>query len=255
MDHEIILPCEELKDFVSHFWAAKWNIAEKTNSAYFATANIQTELAFGFRTSPGNRYPQLLFSSILGHTEKFRQFPMETHMDLFGVSLYAHAIPCFFNISTSELTDQLTDLDTLNNQGRMINDKISTALSTQQRVKILSDYFKSRLMKKRFEDITMIRAIKEIRKAHGILHIKTLASEFCLSQKQFERRFAGYSGFNPKLFARIIRFETALWDRKNYSTLTEVAHAYGYYDQAHFIRDFKTFSGFSPNKFFAVAGY
>jgi AraC-like DNA-binding protein len=256
MSSQIFQPCEELKEYVSHFWAGKWNSVSNGNSTYFSTANIQTELAFAFQSSPGKRYSELLFSSVLGHTEKHNQFPMNGDIELFGVSLYAHAVPCLFNVSTSELTDQIISFDTLlGKQGRIINEKMANAFTTQKRLEILSGYFKEQLAKERFEDKIITRAIKQIRRDQGIVNVNKLAAESYLSQKQFERRFAAFSGFNPKLYARIIRFETALWDRKNYHTLTEVAHAYGYYDQAHFIRDFKTFSGFSPNKFFSLTGY
>ena len=256
MSYRIIQPCEELKDFVSHFWAGRWNDFGKPNSYYFSTANIQTELAFAFHTSPNKPYSELIFSTILGHTEKFRQFPMNGNMDLFGVSLFSHAVPCLFNISTSELTDQVINLDTLlDDQGKTINEKMSNAITAEKRLEVLSGYFKAQLVKGRFEDRLIIKSIKQIKRNQGIVNINDLASEVCLSQKQFERRFVEYSGFNPKLYARIIRFEAALWDRRSYNTLTGVAHAYGYYDQAHFIRDFKIFSGFSPTKFFSLTGY
>ena len=256
MSYQIIKPCEELKGFVSHFWASSWNNIGKQGSTYFSTANIQTELAFAFYTLPGNRRPELLFSTILGHTEMFRQFPMNGNLDMFGVSLFSHAVPCFFDVYTPELTNQVVSLDDLlGDKGKAINEKMTNAITVQKRVEIISRYFKMQLIKGRFEDPIIINAIKQIRKSQGITNITELASEFCLSGKQFERRFAEYSGFNPKLYARIIRFEAALWNRRKYSTLTQLAHDYGYYDQAHFIHDFKMFSGFSPNKFFSITGY
>jgi AraC-like DNA-binding protein len=211
---------------------------------------------FAFQALPNNPYPELIFSSILGHTENFQQFPMNGNIDLVGASLYSHALPCLFNIPASDLNNQFISLDTLlNNDGKVLNEKMSNAITTQKRLEILAGYFKTKLVKSRVEDKVILKAIKQIKKEQGIINVNKLVSDSCLSQKQFERRFAAFSGFNPKLYARIIRFEAALWDRKNYTTLTEVAYAYGYYDQAHFIHDFKTFSGFSPNKFLALANY
>ncbi|HMF72974.1 MAG TPA: AraC family transcriptional regulator [Flavitalea sp.] len=255
MSYQVIQPCEELKDFVSHFWIGKWNNTGQASFDYFSTANTHTELAFAFRTSADGR-PELVFSSVLGHTKNSSRFPMGSNISLLGASLYSYAIPSLFNISASELTNQFLDLDTfLSKRGKMLNEQMSNAASPQERLSILSGYFRIQVAKKSEQDCTIIRATRQIEAQRGIVNIQELAAEFNLSQKQFERRFAAYSAFNPKLYARIVRFEAALWDRRRYNSLTEVAHAYGYYDQAHFIHDFKTFSGFSPNKFFSLSGY
>lgn len=256
MSYEVIQPSQELKAFVSHFWAGRWHNSGKADSTFFSTANTQTELAFGFFQSVGNGHPELIFSTVLGHTETFRQFPMEGCIDLFGVSLYSHAIPCLFNISTSELTNEVLSVeDLLKNQGRIINEKMTVAVNTPGRIKILVDIFKSQLAKRSFEDKRMLNAINQIRQLKGTININVLAAASCLSPKQFERRFMGYTGFNPKLYSRIIRFESALLATNSYPTLTEVAHGLGYHDQAHFIHEFKKFTGFSPNKFLSLTSY
>jgi AraC-like DNA-binding protein len=250
MNYEVIKPRPELKDFVSHFWAGKWKNSGKADSIYFSTANVQTELAFGFHYSGSSKRQEIIFSTILGHTENFRQFPMEGDIDLFGVSLYSHAIPSLFDTSTSDLINEVFSVEELlKNQGRIINEKMAVAAITPRRVKVLSDFFISQLAKKNFEDKVILYATNKIRHVKGIINVSSLASECCLSQKQFERRFRGYTGFNPKLYSRIIRFETALSDSNSYQTLSELAHGSGYHDQAHFIHEFKKFSGFSPNKF------
>ncbi|WP_257670953.1 helix-turn-helix domain-containing protein [Parapedobacter tibetensis] len=256
MNYEVIQPSWELKGIVSHFWAGKWHNSGKSDSIYFSTANIQTELAFGFHCSGIGNRQELIFSTILGHTENFRQFSMEGNINLFGVSLYSHAIPNLFNICTSDLTDEVVSVENLlRSQGKVINEKMTAAVNTPDRVKILSDFFSSQLAKKYVEDKVILYAINKIRQARGVVNVSYLASESCLSQKQFERRFKGYTGFNPKLYSRIIRFETALFDSNSYQTLTKLAHGSGYHDQAHFIHEFKKFSGFSPNKFLLLTGY
>lgn len=57
-------------------------------------------------------------------------------------------------------------------------------------------------------------------------------------------------GVNPKLFARIVRFEAALDSKARSSTKswTDVAHEFGYYDQMHMVHDFDTFTGGTPTK-------
>jgi AraC-like DNA-binding protein len=255
MKYEIIPPCEELKPFVSHFWAGYLDSREQTDFIYYSTANTQTEVAFAYKPSY-NTQPELLFSSVQGHTERAGQLPAGGFMDIMGASVYSHAAALFFNVSASDLTNQFTDVTTLlGAHGTIITEKMAHAITLEERIRILTEYFKAQVRKRHLEDPVIAGAIKLIRKQHGIMSVSQLASEFCLSQKQFERRFTTYSGFKPKLYSNIIRFESACWNCRDHETLARAAHTYGYYDQAHFIHDFKKFSGFSPTKFFSLVGY
>jgi transcriptional regulator GlxA family with amidase domain len=60
-------------------------------------------------------------------------------------------------------------------------------------------------------------------------------------------------GITPKLLARITRFQKALnmLETNSSKSLTTVAYEGGFYDQSHFIRDFKEFTGYNPNTYFA----
>ncbi|WP_295121017.1 AraC family transcriptional regulator [uncultured Chitinophaga sp.] len=243
----ILQPPALLNPYVSHFWAAPWQYSSSTT--YYATANTNTELAFGFQDTT------LSFSTVLGHTKSHRQFPMNASLDLFGVSLYSHAVPYIFDISVSELREQVADMAGINATCNILNERMATTITTNERYRLLSNWLLKRILIIKRPDEQVLNVIRHIRRAKGITQIRQLAATAHLSQKQFERRFAGYTGFNPKLYARIIRFEQALWDRKRYDSLTSLAHAYGYYDQAHFIHDFKSFSGYNPQSFFSLAGY
>lgn len=86
---------------------------------------------------------------------------------------------------------------------------------------------------------------------NGLVNIEVLAGQSNMSLRGFEQKFAEQVGLSPKLYARIIRFNHALaiktlMPARNW---TSIAHSCGYYDQMHFIKDFKAFAGQSPNSF------
>lgn len=62
------------------------------------------------------------------------------------------------------------------------------------------------------------------------------------------RQFKQYVGLAPKEYLKVVRFRKALrtLQQKRYSSLTDLAHSLGYYDQSHFIRDFSLFSDYNP---------
>lgn len=92
------------------------------------------------------------------------------------------------------------------------------------------------------------RAMLELLKANGNISIDHVASLACLSARQFERICKTRIGMPPKFFARLIRFSKAYRMRENFGQLswTTIAHECGYFDQMHFIRDFKEFAGVAP---------
>lgn len=91
--------------------------------------------------------------------------------------------------------------------------------------------------------------------SHGQIRIADLAAQSYLSSSQFERQFKQYTALSPKAYARIIRFSSvqAALLVNPFIRLADLADAYGYSDQAHLIREFKSFAGCTPRDFVASA--
>jgi AraC-like DNA-binding protein len=94
-------------------------------------------------------------------------------------------------------------------------------------------------------DLAMLRQVH----ASGNLPIERVAREACLSMRQFERKSYERLGLSPKVYSRMIRFSHAYKYKESspHTSWTEIAHRCGYFDQMHFIRDFKAFAGFTPS--------
>jgi AraC-like DNA-binding protein len=83
---------------------------------------------------------------------------------------------------------------------------------------------------------------------NGAIPIEKIAAHACLSLRQFERTCHQRIGYSPKFYARLTRFSTAYRLKESTPSLswTGIAHSAGYYDQMHFIRDFREFTGITP---------
>ncbi len=95
-------------------------------------------------------------------------------------------------------------------------------------------------------------AIGQIMQEHGNIRICDLAARVGYSERNFNRIFTGEIGISPKKFCCIIRFQNALQALEEYGLRDQDSYdinAFGYYDEAHFIHDFKAFCGLSPVKF------
>lgn len=78
--------------------------------------------------------------------------------------------------------------------------------------------------------------------------IAAVAYDSCLSLRQFENKCKERLGFSPKVYARLIRFSNAyrFFERSEKPDWAAIAYHAGYYDQMHFIKDFKEFAGITP---------
>lgn len=90
------------------------------------------------------------------------------------------------------------------------------------------------------------------------LDMKSIAGKSGYTQQHFISIFKKYVGVSPKQFERVVRFNQIL-KRVNSTEAVDIdwsglAFEVGYYDQSHLIKDFKRFSGFSPNMYLSKAG-
>jgi AraC-like DNA-binding protein len=103
--------------------------------------------------------------------------------------------------------------------------------------------------------LLMQAALQQLYATQGQIRMRDLATHCCLSLRQFERRFKQLTGIAPKTLARLIRFEL-IRDRlicEPVPRLLDLACDFGYTDQSHFIRDFKTIAACTPQAFLALA--
>ena len=71
-----------------------------------------------------------------------------------------------------------------------------------------------------------------------------------LASSKFEKRFRAAVGASPRKFASIVRLKNVLQQYPTADSLTGLGYEAGFYDQAHFIKEFKAFTGDTPEDFF-----
>lgn len=190
-------------------------------------------------------------TAMQGPSSQIRRFRIDRPFGMFGVYLYPYSIPVFFNIPATELSNQMPDLISLmGKEGAILEEKIMQAKDTNQRVQIITEFLEGKLGKYQ-EQHAVLSSIQFIIQSRGLTRIDEISDRYFVSARQFERKFKEYSGLTPKLFSRIVRFHTACQHFGELKkSLTDIAYECGYYDQSHFIHDFKEFSGHHPRSYF-----
>ena len=126
-------------------------------------------------------------------------------------------------------------------------DALANATDFETMKKIANNFMLSLLSKIR-KPLAIDFVIPEIINCGGMVKIDALVKQACMSNRQFERVFKDRIGVSPKFYSRLVRFSKA-WllkeDNPNLSW-TKVAYECNYFDQMHFIRDFKEFANTNP---------
>lgn len=253
LNYATISPNARLNGLIRSYWILE------SDSAYthYGMADVCTEMIFHYTgrfdelTGNGGYTPSFL-SGIQGPGSRTRQFRIGHGFGIFGVYFYPHALSTLFHIPAEAITNEMPDLiGLLGEEGRILEETMLSATDNQQRVAIMDNFLLKRLPHAVHEP-PVIAAMQQIIREQGLVQVGDLGTKYFLSQRQFERKFKAVSGFTPKLFSRIVRFHAALdLYGKNDWRMTDIAHFCGYYDQSHFIHDFRMFSGQHPLKYFS----
>lgn len=155
----------------------------------------------------------------------------------------------FFNTSMDLLSNKTIPLTNFWGQTTShLEEKLSAAKSNYIRVEIVQQYLLE-LLNKNKVTVPIVNALANINFSAG-LTASGLNHNFSISQRQFNRKFLQQVGLSPKAYLSANRFINSLAHLKKYPSLslTEIAYRNGYYDQAHFIRDCKVYTGYTPSQ-------
>ena len=133
-------------------------------------------------------------------------------------------------------------------------ERVAGAASHAERVAAMEQLLLEQFRAKSF-DRAMMAAVRAIDGAKGNVRIEELARALDLSRDRFEKRFRRAVGSSPKRFASLLRVKNAIELHRSGSSLTQAALEAGYFDQSHFIREFRLFTGASPGQFFRAGDH
>jgi AraC-like DNA-binding protein len=168
---------------------------------------------------------------------------------LLGVHFRPGGAAPFFKVPADELTNMHVSLQALwGGLASELKDRLLEAGSWAARFRIVEEALLARLTEPPEPHPAVTFALDAIQAAPHAQTIGRLTEHIGLSARRFIEVFASEVGLTPKVFCRVRRFQRvlALIERNEAIDWADVAVAGGYYDQAHFIHDFRAFSGINP---------
>jgi AraC-like DNA-binding protein len=159
----------------------------------------------------------------------------------------------FSSMSPDQMCDKAVPLtDIYNDEGATLGLAVVGAQDTSARIGLIESFLLEKLQLINQREELSRTCVELLWQTRGHLSIEELSARAMVNRRQLERRFSETIGLSPKQLTKIVRLQHALKMMKKNppSSLTSLAYENGYYDQAHFIKDFKEFTGISPKQFF-----
>lgn len=160
----------------------------------------------------------------------------------------------FSNSSVKEMENRAVPLQELfGEDGHKLEEKVLKAAINEDRIKIIEAFLFEKLHTPDAIDRIAKSSVEVMMQLNGQVSVDELSGQLNISRRQLERKFSSVIGLSPKQLAKIIRLQATLkmLEKKQFTSLTSLAYDNGYFDQTHFIKDFKEFTGMSPKQFYA----
>lgn len=258
MKLEIFKPSPFMKEYIQYYWLLECTPApHEALHRVIPTGLPELLVNYGDRficsgDGPGTVQPRMSFC---GQRNTFYEIEQTGHTRLLSALFTPLGAARFFHSSFSEILNRGVSLcDMFPAESDRLYDMICSAPSSAGKIKVLENFIACRMNSSYRRDYPLVNSIiSSIRDSRGMITVDMICHRFDINSRFLERRFSEYIGMPPKSFLRIVRFQNVLHSYHHCKgSLTDLSYECGYYDQSHFIREVKEFSGFPPQELFAT---
>jgi len=258
MDYNVYHPSPLLARYIKCYWTLQMDVVPGPEATQRIFPDGCIELIFQFsdlfeqqKNNVNDLQPRCF---VHGQLQQYIDLAPTGNVNTLGVRFRPFGLQPFLSCSTAALTERSVSVaDIWDSAGDQLADEVLSAGTSMQRISVIERFLTKRLQNNTGNSDRVAWCTAAIARNNGNISIEQLAHEANMSRRQLERQFASHVGLSPKLYARITRFHQAMQaiEQKAQSSLTALAYDHGFYDQPHFIRDFKTFTGMSPRQYYA----
>lgn len=258
MNYQTFEPSEKLTDLVKCYWTLE-NPKQATPHRQTIVPDGCMEMIFHY----GDLYKQYLENGnsivqprcfVIGQLTQPLEIAPTGSTGIFSVRFHPNGFLTSASIPIKKMENTAVSLEKLfGKDGTEIEQRILSATSTSERIKTIETFLLKRLQHAETIDYIIQSTITTILTVNGQLSVDELSKKTNINRRQLERKFSSTIGLSPKQLLKIIRLQTTLklLLNKQFNSLTSLAYEGEYYDQSHFIKDFKEFTGLTPKEFYS----
>lgn len=249
MQYYQIPPSPALEPYIQYFWVFDATDFDDSVKTFKIIADGAPGLVFQYeRTFRGVDHELYPYFFLYGQSTRNAYNTSIGSFRNIGVVLRPDSVKSVFGIDSIDLTNTYADADLL--QKERMSELLLDSHDIDECISLLGAYILRRAQSNTFKSNKSAAwaSDKLLRHPHEN-QLKLIREELKLSERSLERMFRTNIGMSPKLFSRVCRFQASLASIRHsgYDKLSDISYGYGYADQSHFIREFREFSGVTPN--------
>lgn len=257
MFYKEYIPSKTLEKYVKCYYTLEYERGVLVEDQAFATGCVEVMFTLHgaqWQTKQNGLFTKTSSVELWGQILKPLSFRASGPSKVFGIRFYPATASFLLREDVSRLNDGVVEMSTvLGNSICYLHEQLQEAPSINNQIDQVEKYLSKRLLAnpKVIEKISLVQEVmNEMTREDFFDNISNVAARYGITSRYLQKIFVQYTGLTPKLSLKINRFQNSLvlLGKKDLS-LIDIAYKCGYFDQSHFIREFKSFTGFAPSNF------
>ncbi|MDN5287840.1 MAG: hypothetical protein JWR38_4114 [Mucilaginibacter sp.] len=255
MEFKHFLPSDILKPYVRHYYIFESDSSAEFEDAVFPSGDMEAIFNLGegtWESSVENKFIKTPKIELWGQVTKPLAIRSKGKHTMLGIKFFTHSASYFFNDEIGVFNDQISDLgDLMGSPVRILHAQLLETKDQDKRIALIETFLLKKLIdneKKSFKVDKVANILTSIKKNPAENNLSNIASKHGITPRYLHKLIYQHTGLSPSSFNKINRFQFSLkLIAKNNQPFTSIAYDCGYFDQSHFIRDFKSFTGVTPS--------
>lgn len=257
MNYQTYKPHKDLESIVKFYWTLEVPFDPKNQKQKIVPDGcIEMTFNFGDKIKRYTSETDFIFHSnamVMGQRTKSYYILPIGDVDTFAICFYPIGFINFVKTPLENLVDKETPISELFGQeeAKDLEQQMIQAIDIQQRITIIESFLLKILNEKNTISNIVKSTVDALLKTNGTTPINVILKDDVSKRRQLERHFRKQIGISPKQLGKAIRLQATLnlLLNKKSETLTDIAYESDYFDQNHFIKDFKDLVGVTPKEF------
>jgi len=257
MKYEEVIPGERLRPYIKCYYIYESDTSSEFEDTVYPSGLMEVIFNLGegtWETLVNDKFLNTPKIELWGQIIEPLSIRSKGKNVMFGIKFFPHTAAYFLKDEITIFNNQVSDLcDIFDSSVKNLHARLLETPGLKGKIELVESFFMEKLPvnKNASDRITEVgQIILNMKKNYADENVTAIATKYGISPRYLHKLISQYTGLSPKFLNKVNRFQQSLKlinDNKN--SLTSIAYDCGYFDQSHFIKDFKSFTGITPSAY------